>query len=299
MFNDVFKYYKARKPPPELCNVIDLEKVDETLVTRIPVSSECKTCPNSILGLSPTESWNIFEFRRISGLFVIRNPFTTHGQQDWIIRCLKNYPKKPNITNIDAHDLLNKDDTWWNTCFGIAPDNNLSSKLRWATLGYHHNWDTKQYAEESRTEMPKELVALTRYFAEVLGFNDFRAEAAIVNYYRMNSTLAGHTDHSEPYLEAPLFSISFGQTAIFLIGGHNREDPADAIFLRSGDVIVMSGDSRLRYHGVPKILLDDSTVWDSECYPNKEDWSRAQSYISQARINLNIRQVLKPGQISL
>ena len=151
--------------------------------------------------------------------------------------------------------------------------------------------------------MPEDLEDLTNYFAAVLGFHEFKAEAAIVNYYRMNSTLAGHTDHSEIFLEAPLFSISFGQTAIFLIGGLRQEDPAHAVFLRSGDVIVMSGDSRLRYHGVPKILPDPSMPWvdtaDTNNSRSDEDWKNAQSYISKARINLNIRQVLKPGQLRL
>ena len=51
---------------------------------------------------------------------------------------------------------------------------------------------------------------LSGYIAEALGFGQFRAEAAIVNYYHMDSTLAGHTDHSEIDLEAPLFSIRQG-----------------------------------------------------------------------------------------
>lgn len=177
----------------------------------------------------------------------------------------------------------------------------LLSKLRWATLGYHHNWDTKHYSEDSKTEIPKDLKNLTNCFAKILGFHDFTAEAAIVNFYRMNSTLAGHIDHSEAFLEAPLFSISFGQSAIFLIGGFEREDDAHALFLHSGDVLVMSGSSRLRYHGVPKILKSDLKPWDSIDYSSvmDEDWKKVQLYISEARINLNVRQVLKPGQTCL
>lgn len=156
--------------------------------------------------------------------------------------------------------------------------------------------------------MPAELSGLTSVLAKVLGFQGFKAEAAIVNYYRMNSTLAGHTDHSEVNVAAPLFSISFGQTAIFLIGGSRQEDPADAMLLRSGDVVVMSGDSRLRYHGVPKILPASNPVpWDDDridnsvksCTYDGSDWRKARTYIAEARININARQVLKPGQIVL
>lgn len=155
--------------------------------------------------------------------------------------------------------------------------------------------------------MPTELSSLTAFLAETLGFKDFKAEAAIINYYRMNSTLAGHTDHSEINLEAPLFSLSFGQTAVFLIGGLTQEDLTNAMFLRSGDIIIMSKESRLRYHGIPKILSAIETPWNNEevnddnqydMY-NQDDWNKAKIYISDARININVRQVLKPGQLSL
>lgn len=152
--------------------------------------------------------------------------------------------------------------------------------------------------------MPQELSSLTSTLATTLGFNDFKAEAAIINYYRMNSTLAGHADHSEVNISAPLFSISFGQSAIFLIGGLTQDDPAEAILLRSGDVVVMSGQSRLRYHGVPKILPATAAPWDEESVNERDcvwrdDWSKARTYISEARINMNVRQVLKPGQLTL
>ena len=51
---------------------------------------------------------------------------------------------------------------------------------------------------------------------------NYKSEAAIINYYPMDSTLSGHVDFSEPNKTAPLISISFGQSAIFLIGGPNK-----------------------------------------------------------------------------
>lgn len=169
-------------------------------------------------------------------------------------------------------------------------------------MGYHHNWDTKHYSEDLRTEMPGDLAEMSKVFAEALGFRDFNAEAAIINYYRMNSTLAGHTDHSEVDLHAPLISISFGQTAVFLIGGSTLEDPANGIFIRSGDVVIMTGQSRLNYHGVPRILADQSLTWELDkdiCLNSDHDWSKAKSFINETRININVRQVLKPGQCNL
>ena len=75
-----------------------------------------------------------------------------------------------------------------------------------------------------------------------------------MNYYHMDSTLSGHTDHSEKDLARPLLSLSFGQSAIFLIGGATKQTRPKALLLNSGDVVIMSRESRLAYHGVPKVL---------------------------------------------
>ena len=37
----------------------------------------------------------------------------------------------------------------------------------------------------------------------------FKPEAGIINYYHLDSTLSGHTDHSEFDLTAPLFSLRY------------------------------------------------------------------------------------------
>jgi len=114
-----------------------------------------------------------------------------------------------------------------------------------------------------------------------LGFKGFTPEAAIVNYYSLDSSLGGHTDHSEKNLAAPLFSISFGQTAIFLLGGTEKSIKPTAMFIRSGDVIIMSEKSRLCYHAVPKIVED----------PHFNIEGRWSSVMSKMRLNFNVRQV--------
>ncbi|EZA61237.1 Alkylated DNA repair protein alkB-like protein [Ooceraea biroi] len=306
MFRDSFKYYKSRTSAPDLSDVIDLENPNYVRVRRIAARVTTDTEQIDTFGLKPIAKWKIYELLDIPGLIFIQNPFTSAGQRYWITKCLKDYSKEPYKLNIDAHNILDNE-AWWDVCFQTSERGRaLLPKLRWATLGYHHNWDTKLYSENSKSDMPPELCDLTSVLAKALGFQDFKAEAAIVNYYRMNSTLAGHTDHSEANAMAPLFSISFGQTAIFLIGGLKHEDSANALFLRSGDVVIMSGSSRLRYHGVPKILPASKTPWDdnepdsheSSMY-NLEDWRKARDYIAEARINMNVRQVLEPGQIVL
>jgi len=63
-------------------------------------------------------------------------------------------------------------------------------------------------------------------------------------------------DESAESLSAgvPVVSVSLGDTARFQLGGWRRRDPVESYLLESGDVFVFGGPSRLRYHGVTRIL---------------------------------------------
>jgi alkylated DNA repair protein (DNA oxidative demethylase) len=63
-------------------------------------------------------------------------------------------------------------------------------------------------------------------------------------------------DERRETLEAgvPIVSVSLGDTARFVLGGLTRREPTRPILLRSGDVFVMGGPARLRFHGVTRIL---------------------------------------------
>eukprot|EP01137_Pigoraptor_chileana_P000242 Opistho-2@36098 len=106
--------------------------------------------------------------------------------------------------------------------------------------------------------------------------------------------MSGHTDHSELNLEAPLLSISFGNSAIFLLGGPSRCDPAVPILIRSGDIVVMAGQSRLCYHGVPRILENSAPAHLTST--DDPTWAPLARFIATARINANVRQVTFPGR---
>lgn len=250
-------------------------------------------------------------------MILIKNPFTSIGQRYWISRCLRDYPKHPNHVNL-TEDQFSKETIhdWWSSLIRDEKNTKLKSSLRWSTLGYHHDWNTKIYDEDMKNDFPQDLGAMTEYFSRVLGFENFKSEAAIVNYYPKGTTLAGHTDHSEINLEAPLFSFSFGLSAIFLLGGKTKEEKPAAMFLKSGDVIVMSKESRLCYHAVPRIMEGCLKTWKIEeddeineevdlnmeliCELGKESfWLPFNKYLEDSRININVRQVLNQGQNKL
>lgn len=84
------------------------------------------------------------------------------------------------------------------------------------------------------------------------------------------------------------------------------------MYMHSGDVMVMSGQSRLRYHAVPRILVAAQGQTRVEAEGSspasglqahsvveplaEEDWVVCCRYIQSSRLNMTVRQVLAPGQ---
>lgn len=256
--------------------------------------------------------WEIFEIKDRHGLLLIKNPFTAVGQRYWIRKLLADYTKHPHPNNLRPPRFSEKViQDFWQSLNSESDEQQrkfIKKSMRWSTLGYHYDWNNKIYDESFKNVFPKELSELVSSFAYALGFKDYKSEAAIVNFYPIGSTLSAHTDHSEFFLESPLFSISFGQSAIFLIGGHQREDEATPILLNSGDVLVMSAESRLCYHAVPRVFRCDRQEWNSnedvtQCrdliQPDVDDclrpekWKPFEHYLADSRINVNVRQVNK------
>lgn len=300
MFKSDFKYYKRKCPAPDLSHVIDFkEYFTENDTDILNVAAFNNEDEEIKFGLKPREEWKVHCLPDRKGLLFIPNPFTRAGQQYWIRRCLRDFTRKPNRINLDAHGDLGEEEEWWETCSrldGTERSRRLLHKLRWATLGYHHNWDTKEYSEYLHSPFPEDLAKLCQFVSRTIGLGEFSAEAAIVNFYHMDSTLSGHTDHSEPDRKAPLFSFSFGQSAIFLLGGKTLEEKPTAILIRSGDIVVMTGESRLCYHGVPRILCADEAPWRGN---SDKGWQPYESFMESSRINMNVRQVLQAGHTNL
>ncbi len=131
-------------------------------------------------------------------------------------------------------------------------------------LGRHWNGMTYRY-EERRTDydqaevpaIPADMLAIAQSAALEAGFA-MQPDICIVNYYTAESRMGVHQDKDErPETLAagvPIVSVSLGDAARFVIGGTTRKERTRPIVLRSGDVVVFGGPSRLRFHGVTKIL---------------------------------------------
>jgi len=137
--------------------------------------------------------------------------------------------------------------------------------VRMLCLGRHWNARTYSY-EDHRTDidglpapaLPPDLAAFASRGARDAGFEAFTADLCIVNWYGAASRMGLHQDKDESPASlaegAPVVSFSIGDTARFLFGGLKRKDPVEPLLLESGDAFVFGGPSRLRHHGVTRIL---------------------------------------------
>jgi len=131
-------------------------------------------------------------------------------------------------------------------------------------LGRHWNALTYSY-EPTRTDfdnlaappLPPEFERLAIDAAARAGFS-LRPDLCIMNYYEEESRMGVHQDKDESRESlaagVPIVSVSLGDTARFVVGGLTRREPTRPLMLSSGDVLVMGGPSRLRFHGVTRIL---------------------------------------------
>ncbi|UJW76721.1 alpha-ketoglutarate-dependent dioxygenase AlkB [Rhizobium sp. SL42] len=104
--------------------------------------------------------------------------------------------------------------------------------------------------------IPQILVDLWR---EISGF-DKDPEACLVNFYGDDAKMGLHQDRDETDFNAPVVSVSLGDSCLFRIGGLDRKDRTSSLRLESGDVFVLGGAGRLCFHGVDRIYPGTSTL---------------------------------------
>jgi DNA alkylation damage repair protein AlkB len=153
-------------------------------------------------------------------------------------------------------------------------------RVRMMCLGRHWNPLTYKYTDTRAdfddapvAPVPEEWISLASSMAEAArsgGSSEPRATAAyapdicLINFYGPDGRMGLHQDKDESpgSLQEghPVVSISVGDTARFLFGGLKRRDPIETVLLQSGDAFVFGGASRLRYHGVSRIIAGTAPV---------------------------------------
>jgi alkylated DNA repair protein (DNA oxidative demethylase) len=95
-----------------------------------------------------------------------------------------------------------------------------------------------------------------RAVADALGPEQAETAAydiALINFYDGDARMGMHRDADEKS-DAPVVSLSLGDTCVFRFGNtETRSRPYTDVELRSGDLFVFGGPSRLAHHGVPRV----------------------------------------------
>lgn len=254
-----YKLFKqAGASATDFSSVVDFAKLDDnTLENR-----------KRIAVVNSEES--IFALKDVPGLYVILDALNLKEQVYWASQSLLCFPNPPNVTNLTQSHPSEKDFFMRWVSAGCPTSSSrkkqtLLEKLRWATLGYHYNWTTRKYDPSQKSPFPQDLATASSILAGKVGIDNFHAEAAIINYYHADSYLCGHLDDAEMTPLHPLVSFRFhhsvdfsflmltpcslGCSCVFLIGNETRDTDPTALFLRSGDALIMSGESRKYFHG--------------------------------------------------
>jgi DNA oxidative demethylase len=104
-------------------------------------------------------------------------------------------------------------------------------------------------------------------------------EACLVNFYEAKARMGLHQDRDEEDFDAPVVSLSLGDTGLFRFGATTRGGPTRCLKLQSGDALVFGGPSRLVFHGIDRLIPGTSNLLPDG-----------------GRINLTLRRVTMPDQ---
>lgn len=157
-------------------------------------------------------------------------------------------------------------------------------QMNFGALGWVSRPDGYGYAEVNEATgrpWPAIPAALLGVWEEISGY-EAPPECCLVNLYDTPKSRMGlHRDEDEQALDAPVISVSLGDTCVFRVGGFARGDKSKSFRLASGDVLVIGGASRLRYHGVDRVIPGSSQLLQS-------------AGLGGGRINLTLRRVTNP-----
>lgn len=233
---------------------------------------------------------SVFAFDGVPGLFFLPQLLPLERQQFFARRALEVYSRRPYPNNLRNLDPSRVD------------DGGYTDGMRWATLGLAYDWTKKAYKLTDCAPMPQEIASVSRRVVAIaeaacrvreedlpppFGAHDvttqgYAAQSSIVNYFPVGSMMMAHQDVSEAAMGRPLVSMSFGCSALFLMGTTDRDTKPFSFLLRSGDVVVFAGSARAAFHSVPRIFDD--------C---PHDLASAVPAMRSLRVNINTRQVFE------
>ncbi|MDF0604755.1 DNA oxidative demethylase AlkB [Neisseriaceae bacterium TC5R-5] len=139
---------------------------------------------------------------------------------------------------------------------GLAMSVRSSSCGHWGWVSDRRGYRYTRHDPQSGLSwpaLPSAWVQLAQQAAKQAGVSDFVADSCLINCYTPGAKMSLHQDKDEQDFSAPIVSLSLGLAAVFLLGGKQRVDKVSKIILSHGDVLILGGPARLRFHGVATV----------------------------------------------
>ncbi|ANT60595.1 alkylated DNA repair dioxygenase [Salipiger sp. CCB-MM3] len=131
-----------------------------------------------------------------------------------------------------------------------------AGRFGWVTDRRGYRYEPRHPEGMDWPPIPEEVLAIWR---EVSGAAR-DPECCLINWYGEGARMGLHQDKDEVDFSCPVVSVSLGDEGLFRMGNETRGGKTESVWLKSGDVVVMGGEARLRHHGVDRIRFGSSSL---------------------------------------
>ena len=226
-----YRHYLNKKT--DFSELIDLNNFNSSMENICTKSEATDTLTN--------KQYSVFTFDFPKGLSVIKNFLTIPEQLLLGGKCINEFFKKPNRTNLyiyEDHPGANKNEPLptYDLNQYLEKDPNkyyFDRKIRWSNIGFQYDWNNRLYPT-GQTSIPVDLQQYPLRVLKLLNFSGYTPECVIVNYYNKKDNMGGHLDDGEVDQVSPIISFSLGLSCVFLIGGKTKDIKPHAIKLEAG-----------------------------------------------------------------
>lgn len=131
-----------------------------------------------------------------------------------------------------------------------------AGELGWVTDRNGYRYEPRHPTGVAWPPIPDPILAIWR---EVSGVSR-PPTSCLVNLYREGARMGLHQDRDEGDFSWPVVSVSLGDEALFRVGGTVRRGRTESLWLKSGDIAVLSGETRLALHGIDRVRAGSSRL---------------------------------------
>lgn len=131
-----------------------------------------------------------------------------------------------------------------------------AGRLGWITDQQGYRYEPRHPAGQAWPAIPPAVLDLWHSLTGVSRAPD----CCLINFYGEGAKMGLHQDRDEGDFSFPVLSVSLGDEALFRMGGPDRKDPTESLWLKSGDVVLMGGPARLAWHGIDRLRFRSSRL---------------------------------------